>query len=89
MFFRTLLIVRRAISTVPTVVVADPDHAGLETLMRSAWYGIQTICIECKCGKSGATLMYTKQADAERMRQAAADVWGLAGERLSGPADFS
>lgn len=48
-------------------------------LARSSMFGITSLRIECKCGKRGDTLMYTKPADAGRMRQAAADGWNLAG----------
>jgi hypothetical protein len=57
--------------------------------MRNIWYGIQIMRIECNCGKRGATLMYTKPGDAERMHQAAADVWNLAREGLAAPAESS
>ena len=43
--------------------------------------GIYIMRMECKCGKRGATLMFTKREQAEKMRQAAIDGWNLADSR--------
>jgi hypothetical protein len=40
-------------------------------------YRIHILRIECPCGQHGATLMFTKPADRDRMKQAAADGWNL------------
>lgn len=39
---------------------------------------IYMLQLRCGCGNKGATLMYTKPADEQRMRQAAVDGWNLA-----------
>lgn len=38
---------------------------------------VNVLRIECACGRRGATLMYTKPGDRDRMVQAAADGWNL------------
>lgn len=43
--------------------------------------GIQIMRLECTCGRRGATLMYTKPDDREKMAQAAWDGWNLAGSQ--------
>lgn len=48
-------------------------------LTETARYGINVMRLECECGNHGATLMYTKTADREKMRQAAVDGWNLSG----------
>ncbi len=40
--------------------------------------GIQIMRLVCPCGRSGASLMYTKPGDRARMAQAAWDGWNLA-----------
>jgi hypothetical protein len=41
-------------------------------------YGIRIMRLECACGRHGATLLYKKLEDRDRMRQAAIDGWNLA-----------
>jgi hypothetical protein len=39
--------------------------------------GIRTLQLTCACGNRGATLMYTRREDEQRMRQAGIDGWNL------------
>lgn len=39
---------------------------------------IHILRLECACGEHGATLMYTKPEDRDKMRQAGIDGWNLA-----------
>lgn len=47
------------------------------TLTESERYGIQIMRLECRCGKPGAALLYTKPEDRAKMQQAAWDGWNL------------
>ena len=48
------------------------------TLAESVRYDIQIMRLECRCGKHGSTLMYTRPEDRAKMAQAAWDGWNLA-----------
>lgn len=50
----------------------------IPSIIRTSVNGINILRVTCTCGKMGATLMFTKEADRERMEQAAADGWNLA-----------
>jgi hypothetical protein len=50
----------------------------IPSILRSAMCGINIVRVECACGKLGASVMFTKEADRERTEQAAADGWNLA-----------
>lgn len=47
------------------------------TIAESERYRIHILSIKCTCGKPAVTLMYSKPADRDRMKQAAVDGWNL------------
>lgn len=47
-------------------------------LTETVRHGINILRVECKCGLQGGAVMYTKQADADRTKQATVDGWNLA-----------
>ena len=54
-------------------------HCGsIPTVNEQTLSGIHTVQIECRCGRHGAFVMFTKVADRERCIQAAADGWNSA-----------
>lgn len=50
----------------------------IPSIIRTSDNRINIVRVECACGKMGACLMFTKEADRERMEQAAADGWNMA-----------
>ena len=48
------------------------------TLKVTQQHGIYIIRLECKCGKHGGTLMFTKPEHRAQVEQAAWDGWNLA-----------
>jgi hypothetical protein len=61
------------------VALLRPCSCGhIPSIIRSLRNGISIVRVECACGKLGACLMFTKEADRERMEQAAGDGWNMA-----------
>lgn len=58
---------------------AKPCRCGAApAFARDRWGDIRMLQLRCPCGHRGATLMYTRHAEAPRVRQAAVDGWNLA-----------
>lgn len=61
----------------PKLIACSCGH--IPSIIRTAVNGINIVRVTCSCGKMGATLMFTKEDDRERMERAAADGWNMAG----------